>query len=58
MNGVNGKKIAYLKSSCDADHFEHKHDKVILKKNYFFSKKLPNFQNNEKFGRFGQIMTF
>ena len=32
MNGVNGKRIAYLKSSCDADHFEHKHDKVILKK--------------------------
>ena len=31
MNGVNGKRIAYLKSSCDADHFEHKHDKVILK---------------------------
>jgi len=32
MNGVNGKRIAYLKSSCDADHFKPKHDKVILKK--------------------------
>ena len=32
-NGVIGKRIAYLKSSCNADHFEHKHDKVILKKN-------------------------
>ena len=26
---VNGnRRIAYLKSSCDADHFEHKHEKV------------------------------
>ena len=31
-NGVNGKRIAYLKSSRDADHFEHTHDKVILKR--------------------------
>ncbi len=51
-------KIAYLKSSCDADHFEHQHDKVILKKKKVFSKKGPTFQNNEKFGSFDQIMTF
>ena len=56
-NWVNGKRIAYLKSSCNADHFEHKHDRVILKKTFFF-KKWSNCQHNEKFGRLVQIMKF
>ena len=43
-NWVNGKRIAYLNSSCDAHHFEHKYDRVTSERNcYFFQKLVKNF---------------